>query len=550
MPFIDARRFDRADIETDICIVGAGAAGIAMACEFVGTRLRVALMESGGFTFRHGPQLLYRGRNIGLPSFSIAKSRLRRFGGSTTQWAGQCRPLDPIDFETRDWIPRSGWPFGREVLDPYYSRAQQVCSLGPYDYRPETWKDADDGPLPIDSADLEARIYQFSQQPDFGIAYRDKLAKADNIDVLLNTNLVEIETQPPVHEISGLRFTTLGGRKLAVRARAYVLACGGIENPRLLLASNRVAKRGIGNDHDLVGRHFMDHPFFFLGAFEPAESRFDRSFHVIEKYGALRVNAAFGLTEKRQREERLNGASVYFIRRARSKTFGSYFSPGGVAFARLIELARHSELPDGRMWRDIINATKGLSAVAATVARQAREAVRPDPVLVLRATVEPTPQPDSRIMLDEARDRLGVPRAKVDWRMSPDDQRGLDRLLDLMRTELPRMGLGRIVDETTTREDGWHASMSGGKHHMGTTRMHADPRCGVVDPDCRVHGISNLFIAGSSVFPTAGYANPTLTIIALALRLADYLKVAVQPASKHKLPRLIHPKCAQSALPG
>ena len=527
MPFIDARRLDREDIETDICIVGAGAAGIAMACELANTRLRVVLMESGDFKFRHWPQLLYRGRNIGLPSFSIAKSRLRQFGGSTTQWAGQCRPLDAIDFEKRDWIPRSGWPLGRDTLDPYYARAHKVCSLGPYDYRPEAWEQVDDGPLPVDSTELEARIYQFSQRPDFGIAYCETLTRADNIDVFLNTNLVEIETEAPAREISRLRFVTLSGQKLRVKAKAYVLACGGIENARLLLASNRVAPRGIGNDHDLVGRYFMDHPFFFMGVFEPAEPRFDRSFHVIEKYGALQVNAAFGLTERRQREERLNGASVYFIRRARSKSLGSYFSPGGVAFARLVEIVRHSELPDGRLLQDLAGTVTGIGAVIATVLKQAREAIRPDPVLVLRATIEPTPRADSRVMLDRARDRLGMPRANVDWRVSADDRRGLDRLLDCMRTEMPSMGLGRIVEDANRNSDGWHASMSGGKHHIGTTRMHVDPRQGVVNPDCRVHGISNLFVAGSSVFPTAGYVNPTLTIVALALRLADHLKISV-----------------------
>ena len=524
MPFADARRVDRDLIETDLCIVGAGAAGITIARELAGAPFRVLLVESGDFAFRHGPQLLYHGRNVGLPSFSIGKSRLRRFGGSTTRWAGQCRPLDPIDFEKRDWVPNSGWPFDRAHLDPWYERAQQVCTLGPYDYAPEAWRDVDGGPLPFASDMIEARIYQFSRQPDFGTAYRRDLEAAGNVDVLLNANLAEIETREPVREATGLRFTTLNGRNFRVQARAYVLACGGIENARLLLASNRVATRGIGNDRDLVGRYFMDHPYFFMGAFDPAEPRFDRSFHVIEKYGAQRVNAAFGITEHRQREERLNGASVYFIRRPRSKTLGSYFSPGGRAFARLIEVLRHDELPDGRLRRDAIDAIKGVKDIGRTVVRQATEILKPNPALVLRATIEPTPDPSSRVLLDTAKDRLGMPRAKVDWRIRPDDRRALDRLIDLMKVEMPRADLGRIVPDTSPDAAGWPASMSGGKHHMGTTRMHDDPAQGVTDGNGKVHGMANLYVAGSSLFPTAGYANPTLTIVALALRSADHLR--------------------------
>lgn len=524
MPFTDARRIDRDLITADICIVGAGAAGIAIARELAGTPIRVLLVESGDFAFRHAPQLLYRGRNVGLPSFSIARSRLRRFGGSTTRWAGQCRPLDPIDFEKRDWIPNSGWPFDRAHLEPFYERAQRVCSLGPYDYAPQAWHDVDGGPLPFTSETLEARMYQFSQQPDFGAAYRTELEQAGNIEVLLNANLVEIETQEPVRRVSALRFSTLNGRNFHVQARAYVIACGGIENPRLLLASNRAAPWGIGNQHDLVGRYFMDHPFFFMGAFEPAEPRFDQSFHVIEKYGVQCVNAAFGMTEECQRKERLNGASVYFIRRPRSKTLGSYFSPGGKAFARLVEVVRHEELPDGRLLKDVRDTVLGLREVVGTVMRQAAEVLRPKPMLVLRATVEPTPDPASRVMLDTSVDRLGMPRVKVDWRMRADDNRALNRLLQLLRLELPQTCLGRLIDSDSWDGSDWPSSMSGGKHHMGTTRMHDDPAKGVTDRNARVHGIENLFIAGSSLFPTAGYANPTLTIVALALRLSDHLK--------------------------
>lgn len=527
MPFADARRLDRDLISTDLCIVGAGAAGITIARELAGAPFRVLLCESGDLTFRHGPQLLYRGRNVGLPSFSVAKSRFRRFGGSTTHWAGQCRPLDPIDFEKRDWVPHSGWPISREELDPYYARAHDVCSLGPYDYDPGSWSSVNEGPLSGLSEELRTLIYQFSGRLDFGVAYHDELARASNLDVLLNANLVEIETEEPVRSVKALCFATLNGRCFRVKARAYVLACGGIENARLLLCSNRVAANGLGNDHDLVGRFFMDHPYFFLGAFEPSDARHDHSLHVIEKYGAQPANAAFGLSERRQRSERLNGASVYFIRRRRSKTLGPYFSDGGKALARLIEVIRHEELPDGRAWMDLKAAVRGYKDVLRTVGGQAAEIFRKRPVLALRATFEPTPDRDSRVLLDDNVDRLGLPRSKVDWRLREDDRRSLDRLIEIMEAEFARTGLGKLIVSPKTGESFWPNSMSGGKHHIGTTRMHSEISQGIVDADCRVHGMANLYVAGSSVFPTAGYANPTLTIVALAIRIADHLKSTI-----------------------
>jgi len=530
LPFIDARRLDDGLIEADVCIVGAGAAGIAIARELEGSRLKVALVESGGIGFRHRPQFLYRGDNVGLPNFATAKSRLRTFGGSTTRWGGQCRPFDPIDFEARPWMRHSGWPFGREHLGPYYARASTVCHLERYDYETARWFAETNGPMPVSGDALETRIYQFSQSRDFGIAYREQLTRAANVNVYLNANIVEIETDTSGNNVTALRAQTFNGKELRFAARAHVLACGGIENARLLLASNRVEASGVGNRHDLVGRFFADHPYFLPGYLEPAEPRFASSLYVIEDYERAgreqRAHAAFGLSERQQREEQLNGASVYLVRRADYKVRAEYFSTGGRSFNMLVDVLRHRDLPDGRMSMHLRNTLGAAGDIATTIGRQITQQVRPQPRPGLRATIETSPNPDSRVTLGHAKDRFGLPRVRVDWRINRDDQRGLERLLATMRAELPRQGIGRLVEDFTRDAGGWPMSMVGGKHHIGTTRMHVDPKQGVVDPDCRVHGLANLFVAGSSVFPTAGYANPTLTIVALALRLADRLKAA------------------------
>jgi choline dehydrogenase-like flavoprotein len=531
MPIHDARHLSSADIEADIAIVGAGAAGIAMTREFAANSTRVALLESGDDGHRHRTQFLYRGENIGRANISTTFSRLRRFGGSTASWGGQCRPFDPIDFEARPEVPLSGWPIDYTLLETFYRRAQRVCNLGPYDYDPQNWHDTGGGPLPIDSDLLQTRVYQFGHPTDFGQAYRAELEKAGNVDVYLNANLVEIHTGDGAETVSGLRFSTLGGRECRIRARHYVLACGGIENVRLLLASTAARREGLGNDHGLVGRYFMDHPYIFPGYYEPSRPEFNRNFYVIEGYeqtgSEQKMHAAFTLDQRVRREEGLNGCSVYLLRRPRYKAEGPYSSVGGRGLYHLIEVLRHRELPDGRMHQSLADVARDFGNAARVVRDVLGNAVSADDVMALRAALETTPCRASRVLLGPTKDRFGVPRVQVDWQLNESDKRGYERLLEVMRSEIPRLGLGHLVEHDEYDDGGWPRNMIGGKHHMGTTRMADDPRDGVVDADCRVHGMANLHIAGSSVFPTGGYANPTLTIVALALRLADRLKALI-----------------------
>jgi choline dehydrogenase-like flavoprotein len=193
------------------------------------------VLESGDFAFHHRPQLLYLGANVGLPSYSPARSRFRLFGGSTTRWGKQCRPLDALDFEARPGIDASGWPLTAAELEPYYRRAQGVCALGPFDYGHSSW--LADGPdhLRVATERLDSRIFQFSHPGDFGAMYRAELAAARNVDVYLNANVVDIDRAGD--RATGVRVATFNGRRMAVRAGAIVLACGGIENARLLLAA-------------------------------------------------------------------------------------------------------------------------------------------------------------------------------------------------------------------------------------------------------------------------------------------------------------------------
>jgi choline dehydrogenase-like flavoprotein len=527
--FHDAREIEEgSELHSDVCVIGAGPAGIAVASELSGTGLDVSMLVGAGFEEDRRDQKLYSGLNVGLQSYSTYLSRSRRFGGATSRWGGMSRPFEPIDFEERAWIRHSGWPITADELSPYYRRAHGVAGLGPYDYRVEPWSSRKRSALPVDVRRIELRTYRFTSPLDLGAAHRESLEASQDVDVFFHAHAVELEVDEQARRLTGVRAMTSDGRSIRFAARRYVLACGGLENPRLLLASNKVVAAGLGNEHDLVGRFFTDHPFFYMGWYEPAPQAPPCGLHVIQDYTKVGSEqlavVAFALAEDIVRCEHLNGAVLYMTSRPRHKTLPVYTAPARQSLNALVDgIFGPDELgPDSV--RHVRRVLSGLPGVAKSFVHQAADIVRPEQRLSLRCTLEATPNPESRVRLGRRRDRFGMPRIELDWRLNDDDRRGLDRLLEVLREELARTGAGRLVEASKDDRNGWPDCMTGGMHHMGTTRMHADPRQGVVDSDCRVHGLANLFVAGSSVFTTGGVANPTLTIVALAVRLADHLK--------------------------
>jgi FAD dependent oxidoreductase len=253
-------------VETEVCIVGAGAAGITLALEFVNQPFRVCLLESGSLEFDQATQSLYDGEIAGLPYTSLKAARARYFGGTTNHWNGWCRPLDEIDFQTREWIPHSGWPFGRAHLEPYYKRAQKICQLGPFNYDAEAWQTQDAPSLPLAGGRVITTVFQFSPPTRFGQLYRDEIVHARNISTYLRANVLEIEATKTGKTVTRLRVACLQGNKFWISAKFFILATGGIENARLLLASNKVYAAGLGNQNGIVGRFFMDHVNLDSGA--------------------------------------------------------------------------------------------------------------------------------------------------------------------------------------------------------------------------------------------------------------------------------------------
>ena len=506
---IDARTLDSDSlISGDLCIVGAGAAGLSIALDWLDTPYRIILLESGGFEYDPETQALNQGRNTGQPYYPLQSARLRYFGGTTGHWGGMCAPLDPIDFEPRDYVPHSGWPITHEELDPYYAKAHEVLQLGPYRYEFAYWRDELPmlNPFPLDDRVVWNKMWQYSTAR-FNPLYRETIVAAKNIHLYTYATAVEIRANEGGSAVREILLKNHDGKTHRVRARRFVLACGAIQNARLMLASRNQAPRGLGNDHDLVGRYFMEHLEIASAEcwlFQP----FKTDLYAWE-YGVTKASAELALTAATQREHRiLNGTASLQPLAVGRRTLPKVVSWQG-------------DDPRTAMDRMMQNWKEATTAAAAENTGQLALAYQ------LNTRIEQAPNPDSRVTLGEETDALGVPVVNLRWQLTELDKRSIRALYLILGQQFGQAGLGRLrlLEFLRDPDDpSWPDGPGGGWHHMGTTRMSDDPRRGVVDANCQVHGLANLYVAGSACYVTAGAANPTLTLVALSLRLSEYLR--------------------------
>lgn len=525
--FIDARKLPSGTIlDTEICIVGGGVAGITLALEFERRGIAACVLEGGRLDFNATSQALYRGDNIGLP-YNLQTSRTRQLGGSSNCWGGWIRQFIPIDFEQRDWMPNSGWPFGYSEIAPFYPRANKLVQVNDHDFDPEFWYRHLDHDLVkllnLKGGSIETVVSKFSPPTHFGYAYEKELAAATMAKVLLNASATEIATSDNTTTATGVHFANPARERFFIRARRTILAAGGIENARLLLLSNKIETRGLGNRHDVVGRYFMEHPRIRIGRMIASDNAtgfrfYDTSYTYHNPKLAVdgtSASAYIGLVERVQREEELVQCRTYFraCRAGEDREVNDSFH----------------ELHDALRWRLFRGIKPG---TLATVARHSPNLIAsllyrklklaaPSNYFQIESVVEPVPDRESRVTLSSRRDRLGLNQVELDWRIGALEKRTLVRMLSLIKQEFEAFGVGKV--DLQQADEGHLPKILGCDHHMGTTRMHTDPRLGVVDPDCKVHGMHNLYVAGSSVFPTCGNDMPTLTIVALTLRLADHI---------------------------
>ena len=530
--FIDLNQYDGPpEVVADVAIVGGGAAGLSLCRQLVAAGKSVVLLESGGTDFEEATQALYAGADLGMPYYALEDSRLRFLGGTTNIWGGRCVPLQAIDFEQRAWVPHSGWPISLADLEVHYRQAHADLELGEFEYGEALWSRLDGQAPGFDPQVFNTLFWRFDEQRE---RFANALPPADSSGcrIFLHANVTALNANSDASAVTGLRAKSLGGRGIVVAAASYVLATGAVENARLLLASNDVEQAGLGNRFDQVGRYFMEHPHARLATIEASDSAAAfRLWSAFRKRFAKVPVAPVLLPspELQEREGILNTAITFKLQRSEAR---------GTPLNRQLYLSlKHSLNPtrSGRtLWHGYRRGKAALQRTVRNPFERARVALGLTGLHVM-VRAEQAPNPASRVLLSEQRDALNVPRADLHWQLNAQDTDTLRSLARALGEECARLGLGRLnsarwLEETSAGEaSAWPIDPSignhpiGGYHHMGTTRMSADPRQGVVDADCRVHGYDNLFIAGSSVFPTGGWANPTLTLLALGHRLGKHL---------------------------
>lgn len=528
---------------TGVCIVGAGAAGITLACELDRSGISVLLLEAGGYELDAETADDYVGR-AARPHPETTEFRRSKLGGTTGIWGGRCVPYDAIDFERRDYIADSGWPIPYDDVARHYPRAMTYSDAGADDFSVASLPAgsgatiADLRPNPVLLAD---RIERYSLPTDFGKRYRKQLQDSTNVTTVLHARCTAIVRAPGEDRIAAVEVTDRAGRRITITAQSFVLAGGGIEVARLLLNSDR-ANGGLGNRNDLVGRYYACHFENTCGKIIPGAApipfQFERTADGVYSRRKLQFSA------DAQRQHRLlNTAFRFHFPEYSDASHGSavmstIFLAKSVLIPEYRAILQHSaaaaaDSPAGAHVKNVLTGFPQLFKFGYQwlFLRVLAERKLPytlvgnaDGSFPLEFNCEQTPLAHSRVKLTDDDDRHGMKRIEVDWRVSPDDIDAAYRGFQLLRATLADYSGVRLEFDDEQLRQRLAGSVPLGGHHIGTTRMGQSERDGVVDANCAVFNLPNLFIASSAVFPTSSHANPTLTIVAMAIRLAAHLK--------------------------
>lgn len=466
----------------DVCVCGAGPAGITVARTLAANGKRVAILEGGSLIYTEESQSLYEGKSVGLNYWDALKTcRLRFFGGTSNHWGGLCSFFDEIDFEKRSQgLP--GWPISRDEIHKYLNRAKEILDLPKSAFQDTiNWKGN------------AFKAFTSAQSPPtrFNGKYLDELKKSEKIDLFINASLTNIHLNNDHTTVEYFALSNNKNNHFSITAKQFTLAMGAVENARMLLASNKQIKVGIGNQSDMVGRCFMEHLNITYGRFVVDNESYWRNGRILLQPSPTNI-----------KKLKIGNGVIAFDANAKTKSYG-----------RLRALKQYL--------RNLV-----CSSDTATELTRKLYDFPCDGDGYITSMIEQTPNLDSRITLDKVNDRLGIPKPILTWDINAFDLHTIRTIGLTAAKEMARLGIARvmlpdyIIDEKTPiKEVGSHC------HQMGTTRMSSDPKYGVVDANSKVHGISNLFVAGSSVFSTGGGCNPTFTVTMLSLRLGEHLSL-------------------------
>ena len=518
MIFDSQKLLDEKLPQFDICIIGAGPAGITLAIELEKSGKTICLLESGGEYFEEDSQLLNTGFDEGLPSGAIS-GRLRQFGGASNHWGGRTGTLDELDMVDKAWAPKTGWPISRADLAPFYERARALCGLAHQNVPKDALAKL---PTPFRAGTKDLSPYGWWYTPkdgdsgfNFYLRNKAKLAISKKIFAVSHANVTHFMVEPKRNTIEAVKVRSFQRWNRTIRAKKFIICCGGIENCRLLLVGD--GTRPIGNAN--TGRYVMQHlrgrvaQVYNLPSSEPIAALFAPP-QLTRGGGLARYQLGMQISPECRRREGLLNASLFF----------EYRPTKGI---EAVDESR-MDFGQGRWPSDVGQRTWDLVTDSYLLSNllnigKSRQLLWLNNAMCI--DVEQLPNPDSRIKLSNSRDKLGVPLPIIDWRSSELERRTIRKLTIAMTSELARSGKGRskvadwVMNDNIPLSDGVYATF----HYIGGTRMSSSSTDGVVDSDCKVYGTDNLYVAGSSVFPSGGHINPTLTILALTVRLADHL---------------------------
>jgi choline dehydrogenase-like flavoprotein len=541
-------------IECDVCVVGAGPAGTTLTREFLDSGLQVCLLESGAEKFQHKIQHLSDGELSGDLHEDLSSTHLRQIGGTANNWILQMTddeygyrytPLDAIDFEQREAIAHSGWPITKTDLDPYYARVQEVCSIGHFNYSAEYWCKGDKVLIPLPSDKAYNSVFLFGPTKKFTKDFPALFYASQNVNIYSNATVVELICDDDGKTVETALVRTFEGKEIYFKAKQFIISSNALQTPRLLLNSKRHHPNGIGNQHDNVGRYFMDHYLLASGDFYPNDIKLinKMGFYDMQSVGGASVLGRLNLSPNIMRSEGLRNLAVMLFPQAWNPA--DHDAMNSVATLKNHMRFNYTRYPKG-LGKHLLNIYRGKNRLFRAVYEAYRYHV---PVLLglgrggwsrmdnnekkydrleLLAIVEQSPNPNNRVTLIDEKDALGCPKIKVHYACAQHDIDSVNRAQKILGDALTATGLGHYEPPKESAEK--MKSLPGSHHMLGTTRMSEDPKDGVVDSDCKVHGMQNLFIAGSAVFTTGGYANPTLTNLAIGIRVADQVKYELMAA--------------------